>query len=189
VLLNAATTNDEKRFANLEKKVTNLQDTNVELVSTIGEMRENQSCDQTKMIALQMELEATNRKSDIATNKLKKCKSAISNVETRLASLSMKEDTNKQFDRIESLITGAFGGKEAPSNNEVGKLAGKRKEQSEQLEHEGDSSEEELLAIQDGMETKDVDETNKSNNKGSDGSDNQTNSQSVNKEQSNMQLK
>jgi hypothetical protein len=70
VLSNAAMTNDEKRFANLENKVINLQDTNVELVSTIREMREHQYRNQNKMIARQTELEATNRKSDITINKL-----------------------------------------------------------------------------------------------------------------------
>jgi hypothetical protein len=60
VLSEATMTNEEKRMAMLEKLVAELQNEKVELLTTIGEMRDNQHQDQTQLLGLETQLEATN---------------------------------------------------------------------------------------------------------------------------------
>jgi hypothetical protein len=91
-------------MAMLEKSVMALQETNLELTTTIGKMKEHQHRDQVRMIGFQTELMAMNRKSDAAITDIRKCKTAIHKVETKLASLSTAEETNGRFDRIESML-------------------------------------------------------------------------------------
>jgi CII-binding regulator of phage lambda lysogenization HflD len=142
VLSKAATTKEEKRLAFLEQSVASLQETNVELKTTMGEMKENQHRDQVKIIGLQTELEAVNRKADISLTDIRKCKSAIMTMETKLASLSTAEEMNNRFDRIESMLSATFNATTTSRLTNKSTVTGKRKEQVLLLEngdhHEND---------------------------------------------------
>jgi chromosome segregation ATPase len=134
ILSDAASSNDVKRFKALEKSVAELQENNVELIATIGTMKDNQYRDQTKMIGLQTQLENANRKLEGQAKELRKCQMSIQTVETKLSTLSTADDANKRFDRIESMIAG-MGGHQIHKSGEI-VLTGKRKEKVADIETE-----------------------------------------------------
>jgi hypothetical protein len=154
-------------------------------------MKEHQHRDQVRMIGLQAELEATNRKSDIAITDIRKCKTAIHTVETKLASLPTAEETNSRFDRIESMLSATFNASKPriTSNNTI---TGKRKEQVLSIDngHEKENGEEEIsfMDSQGIMEIEDQEHNNDAISDQSESSDNQTNSQE-NNDGLKMQLK
>jgi hypothetical protein len=157
----------------LEKSVASLQEDNVELTQTIMAMKNNQYQDQVKMVPLQTELESTNRKLEIASNDIKKCKTSLGTVEERMATLSTKEDTNNRFDRIESIISGALGAPHITRTAGTLTLTGKRKEQASEPEQ---GEEEDFADSQQIMETEYHEETYASENNGTEGGNDQTNS-------------
>jgi hypothetical protein len=135
VLSEAAMTNEEKRMLKLEQFVASLQEDNVELNQTIGEMKNIQYQDQIKLVALQSELETANRRIESTSQEVKKCNSALITVEKKLATLSTADATNSRFDRIESMLSGFLT--TTPNNNNTGMitLTGKRKELLMEGEH------------------------------------------------------
>jgi hypothetical protein len=154
----AATFTEDKRYTALVISVAELQENNVELLATIGTMKENQHRDPTKMISLQTQLEETNRKIEGTSNELKKCRSSIQSVETRLSSLSTADNTNKRFDRIESILVGAIGN---TGNQPMGTiiLACKQKVKVVDMENEQDEEDENFVDSQDIMETEEQGKT------------------------------
>jgi hypothetical protein len=74
ILSAAAMNTAEKMIITVEKLLASLQEDNVELAQTIGEMKNSQYQDQVKMVALQSELEANNCKLETASQDIKKCK-------------------------------------------------------------------------------------------------------------------
>jgi predicted nucleic acid-binding Zn-ribbon protein len=84
----------------MAKDIADLKERNVELMSIISEMKDLQHRDQKKIIGLESELVNTNSKVETGVKKIRECKSAITNVETRLATLSTRAETTSRFDRI-----------------------------------------------------------------------------------------
>jgi predicted RNase H-like nuclease (RuvC/YqgF family) len=166
-LSEATTTNEERRLILLEQAVAELQTSNLDVKTTMGEMRDTQHRDQEKIIGLQTQMEHTNRKMEAATNDIKECRAAIDNVQTKVSSLSTSEDTNRRFDRIESML--AAIGVSTTDRLTNKSITGKRKEDEFLL---GDGEEETFADNQENIDTEQ--ETGRSN--GNDGSGNQTNS-------------
>jgi hypothetical protein len=186
VLSEAMMTKEEIRMATLEKSVAELQNDKVELLTTIGEMKDNQHRDQTKLIGLQTQLELTNSKTDRALVSIEKCNTAIGNMETKLASLSTAEVTKQRFDRIESMLYGLLGAPATARVRTSTSLTGKRKEDVlllEEGEEETFADSQEII-----METVEQDIVFATSN-GTDGTGNHTNRQSEEREKSNMRLK
>jgi hypothetical protein len=133
VLSEVASTESLTRIDIMEQRVASLQESNVELMSMIGEMKEIQHRDQTKIIGLQSDIEEANRKSATANQEIRKCKAAVANVETRLASLTTKEETYERLDRIEQMIAGISGINSAMAYKHK-QITGKRKDTNSEIE-------------------------------------------------------
>jgi predicted metal-dependent phosphoesterase TrpH len=169
----------------MEQRVASLQESNVE----VGEMKELQPQDQTKIIGLHSELEEVNRKATISQQDLRRCKIASTTVETKLASFSTKEESSKQFDHSEQMIAGAIGLKQTAGNNKNKQITGKRKDVVTDIEAIGTSDEEESYAdTQEFMEPEYMENIQASLLLENEGSDDHTNNRQGT-ETPNMQVK
>jgi hypothetical protein len=143
-ILSSATTLEELQSKNsMAEDIADLKERNVELMSIINEMKEYQHRDQKKLIGLESELENTKRKVDTGVNEIRECRSALAKVETRLASLSTKEDTTSRFDRIEAILMGNSHTPKLQSREQMKLLTGKRKEKTDDYENELELNEDE----------------------------------------------
>jgi hypothetical protein len=168
VLSEAAMTSEERRLVMLEQAVAELQTTNVEVKTTMSEIKDIQHRDQEQMIGIQTQMERTNWKTDAAISDIKECNKAIRNVESKVSSLATLEDTNQRFDRIESMLISL--GVKTTQITKSKTLTGKRKEEVLLLEE----GEEEFADSQENMDTEN--ETNKyAIRNGNEGAGDQTN--------------
>jgi hypothetical protein len=124
VLSAAASTEDAKKILLLSTQVLELQDGMMEMTLIISKMSDNQYRDRDTIIALQSELEMVNRKAKSAREDIGKCQVALNTMEQKLSILSTKEDSNKRFDKIESLLL-----EQSSCQGRRLMLTGKRKEQ------------------------------------------------------------
>jgi hypothetical protein len=110
-------------------------------------------------------------------------------VETKLASLSTKEETYKRFDHIEQMLAGALGSNQKVGNYKNKQMTGKRKDAATDIEAIGTSDEEDSYTdTQESMEPEYTENTHTIlllENKGS--NDHTNNRQGT--ETSNMQVK
>jgi hypothetical protein len=161
----------------MEQKVSSLQESNVELVTMVGEMRETQHRDQTKTMGLQSELEEANCKVAIVHQELRQCKVAITTVQTKLASLSTRNKTTKQFDRIKQMLTGTLGMKISKGSTNNKSITRKRKDTGT-VKAIGTSDDEERYAdTQESMEPEYAENIKTTLLLENEGSNNHTNSQ------------
>jgi hypothetical protein len=109
ILSNAAAQEEHQGQKEMANEIATLKEKNVELITMIGEMKEFQHRDQTRIIGIQSDLDNTNKRIEAATKEIRKCALAVTTVESRLALLSTKEETTNRFDRIESLLMGNYG--------------------------------------------------------------------------------
>jgi chromosome segregation ATPase len=177
VLSDAAVNEDSKRIDRMEQKVSSLQESNVELVTMVGEMRETQHREQTKIMRLQSELEEANRRATIANQELSKCKAEITTVQTKLASLSTREETTERFDRIEQMLTGTLGMQTSIGGLYKKSITGKRKDVGTVIEGRGTLEDDETYdGTQESMEPEYVVNTKTTLLLENEGSNNHTNS-------------
>jgi hypothetical protein len=166
-----------KRMDMMEQSLNTLKETNVELMQMIGEMRENQHRDQTKIIGLESEILETTRKVMMNQQELKKCKAAITSVETQPATLSTKEETSERFDQIEEMLSGVIDTRKSARINKPKSLTEKRKEKALDNETVTASDDEEAFAdSQQNMDTEEMEGTRMLLTNGNKGEGNQTNS-------------
>jgi chromosome segregation ATPase len=144
----------------IEQKVATLQESNVKLLTMVGEMREIQHRDQTKIIGLQSELEEANRKHELSQQEIRKCKAEIGSVESKLALLSTKEETMERFDRIEQMLSGAVVTRKSMGITQKKLTMGKRKDKVTDIEAIGASDDEDAYAdSQELMDHESIDQT------------------------------
>jgi hypothetical protein len=186
-VLSEAATSNERRIQQLEKSLAALQEDNVDLKSTIGEMKDIQHREQAKMIGMQLQMTETNWKTEAANQDIRKCKLALHSVETKMATLSTTEETNNRFDRIESLLTGVPRPLISLTLRYAGTMTvtGKRKEQARENDAGDDKDFADSRQI---MEVEDNDTNKEKQEMELEGTDNHTNSPKENNTQQ-VQLK
>jgi hypothetical protein len=102
--------------AQLASQVADLQDSLAEMTSIVGKISNTQYQNQNNIITLQSGLERVDQKTKIATKEIEKFKTAIITMESKLATLSTTEDSNKRFDKIEALLVDNPGRKRRASS-------------------------------------------------------------------------
>jgi hypothetical protein len=161
-ILSKAKTLEETQSKNtMLEDIADLKERNVELMSIITDIKESHYQDQKKLIGLESELENTKRKVDMGVHEIRKCKSALTKVETRLALLLTKEDTTSRFDRIKAILMGGSYTPAPTSREQIKLLTGKRKGKTSDYENASESDEEESFQdIQEPMETEQGNDNN-----------------------------
>jgi chromosome segregation ATPase len=78
---------DATRYESMKQDIADLRERTVELTSMVGEMNDIQHRNQIKITGLQSDLEATTQKVETGAKDIRKVKTSLTSVETRLASL------------------------------------------------------------------------------------------------------
>jgi transcriptional regulator with GAF, ATPase, and Fis domain len=102
--LAAASTEDTKKVALLASHVSELQDSLMEMTKIVEKMSNNQYQDRITVIVLQSKLETKSQKTESAQIYINKCQVTITTIKNMLGTLSIREESNKRFDKIESLL-------------------------------------------------------------------------------------
>jgi hypothetical protein len=149
----AASTEDDKKIAHLTSQVSELQDGLMEMSTLVGKMSENQYRDRNTIIALQSELETVSKKTESARADINKCQVALTTMESKLGTLSTREESNQRFDEIKSLLV-----EQTSRRGRRLLLTGKRKEQIQEEDEEMGKEDEEDIFV-DSSPTMDTEES------------------------------